>query len=187
MEQTLREKALNWWAELFPINRATLGEKYFASKHPSTLNAADITYIYYEEHQQDKQLSPIGLAAKNEYDKTFVKENQTDVDRSIFIIGAKFGSEWQKESNASEWELALISLTPSGSEFCGDSKRCVEFVRDFNAGQHKQIVDLTVSKKALIDSHNELLEAFKEVVRISDRKHDAWDRAKQAIANANKL
>jgi hypothetical protein len=31
---------------------------------------------------------------------------------------------------------------------------------------------------------NELLEALKTVVAISDRKHDAWDAAKAAIAKA---
>jgi hypothetical protein len=33
-------------------------------------------------------------------------------------------------------------------------------------------------------SDRQLLEALKEVVTISDRKHDAWDRAKVAIAKA---
>jgi hypothetical protein len=32
----------------------------------------------------------------------------------------------------------------------------------------------------------DLLEALKEVVAISDRDHDAWDRAKAAIARAEK-
>lgn len=31
---------------------------------------------------------------------------------------------------------------------------------------------------------DELVAAFEEVLRISDRKHDAWDRAKEAIAAA---
>lgn len=30
-----------------------------------------------------------------------------------------------------------------------------------------------------------VLEAFREVLRISDRKHDAWDAARAAIARAN--
>ena len=37
----------------------------------------------------------------------------------------------------------------------------------------------------LIAAAPELLEALKEVVAISDRKHDAWDRAKAAIAKAS--
>jgi len=32
-----------------------------------------------------------------------------------------------------------------------------------------------------VNSHEALLSALKEVVAISDRKHDAWDRAKAAI------
>ena len=38
----------------------------------------------------------------------------------------------------------------------------------------------------LIAAAPELLEALIEVVRISDRKHDAWDKAKQAINKATK-
>lgn len=36
----------------------------------------------------------------------------------------------------------------------------------------------------LIAAAPELLEALQEVVRISDRKHDAWDKAKAAINKA---
>jgi hypothetical protein len=36
----------------------------------------------------------------------------------------------------------------------------------------------------LIAAAPELLEALKEVVAISDRKHDAWDKARAAIAKA---
>jgi|HubBroStandDraft_4_1064222.scaffolds.fasta_scaffold01416_11 hypothetical protein len=35
-----------------------------------------------------------------------------------------------------------------------------------------------------VNIHSELLAALKEVVRISDRKHDAWDSAHAAIAKA---
>jgi len=34
------------------------------------------------------------------------------------------------------------------------------------------------------DVARELLEALNDVVQISDRKHDAWDRAKLAIKHA---
>jgi hypothetical protein len=37
---------------------------------------------------------------------------------------------------------------------------------------------------ALTAERDELLDALKEVVRISDRKHDAWDKAKAAMARA---
>ncbi|MDW7555437.1 hypothetical protein D9623_33900 (plasmid) [Azospirillum brasilense] len=36
----------------------------------------------------------------------------------------------------------------------------------------------------LFAAATELLEALVEVVRISDRKHEAWDRARAAIAKA---
>ena len=36
----------------------------------------------------------------------------------------------------------------------------------------------------LIAAAPELLEALQEVVKISDRKHDAWDKAKAAIKKA---
>jgi hypothetical protein len=36
----------------------------------------------------------------------------------------------------------------------------------------------------LVSAAPELLEALKEVVAISDRKHDAWDKAHAAIAKA---
>jgi hypothetical protein len=39
---------------------------------------------------------------------------------------------------------------------------------------------------ALIASAPDLLAALKEVVAISDRKHDAWDKAKAAIAKAER-
>lgn len=38
--------------------------------------------------------------------------------------------------------------------------------------------------ETLKQQRDELLAALKEVVRISDRKHDAWDRAHAAIAEA---
>lgn len=41
-----------------------------------------------------------------------------------------------------------------------------------------------ISKAALIAAAPDLLDALQEVVLISDRKHDAWDRAKAAITKA---
>jgi hypothetical protein len=42
----------------------------------------------------------------------------------------------------------------------------------------------TLANAALISAAPELLEALEEVIAISDRKHDAWDKAKTAIAKA---
>ena len=42
-----------------------------------------------------------------------------------------------------------------------------------------------VANARLIAAAPDLLEALKKVVAISDRKHDAWDEAKAAIAKAS--
>jgi hypothetical protein len=44
--------------------------------------------------------------------------------------------------------------------------------------------DIGEANAALISAAPDLLAALKEVVRISDRKHDAWDAARAAIAKA---
>lgn len=44
--------------------------------------------------------------------------------------------------------------------------------------------NFTSADAALIAAAPELLAALEEVIAISDRKHDAWDRAKAAIAKA---
>jgi hypothetical protein len=59
----------------------------------------------------------------------------------------------QKEAGASagvveEWEKALVSLTPGGSEFCGDAAYCVKYVKEFQASQHKMIAQLIKEKKS---------------------------------------
>jgi hemoglobin-like flavoprotein len=41
-----------------------------------------------------------------------------------------------------------------------------------------------LTPKQLAEQREELLSALKEVIRISDRKHDAWDKAKAAISKA---
>ena len=44
--------------------------------------------------------------------------------------------------------------------------------------------DRLKANATLIAAAPELLEALEEVIAISDRKHDVWDKAKQAIAKA---
>ena len=39
----------------------------------------------------------------------------------------------------------------------------------------------------LISAYREAVAALDKVVRISDRKHDAWDEAKEALATAKRL
>lgn len=44
--------------------------------------------------------------------------------------------------------------------------------------------EVRLANARLISAAPDLLEALQEVVAISDRKHDAWDKAKAAIAKA---
>lgn len=44
---------------------------------------------------------------------------------------------------------------------------------------------LSLEFKEVVAQRDQLLAALEEVVRISDRKHDAWDRAKTAIASVS--
>ena len=59
-----------------------------------------------------------------------------------------------------EWEKALVSLTPGGSEFCGDANYCVKYVKEFQASQHKFICELIKEK-------NQLREALQEAPIVS--------------------
>ena len=57
----------------------------------------------------------------------------------------------------------------------------------FEGAHIADIADFSEESEAnarLIASAPEMYEALKEIVRISDRKHDAWDRAKAALAKA---
>ena len=54
-----------------------------------------------------------------------------------------------KDKEPCKWEKALISLTPGGSEFCGDAEYCLKYIKDFQASQHKMIIDLVMEKKVL--------------------------------------
>ena len=47
-----------------------------------------------------------------------------------------------------------------------------------------RIAELEKENEALRQQRDELLEALEEVIAISNRKHDAWDKAKAAIAKA---
>lgn len=49
---------------------------------------------------------------------------------------------------------------------------------------YDDVPGLTEAHARLIAAAPELLEALREVVAISDRKHDAWDKAHAAIAKA---
>jgi len=53
-------------------------------------------------------------------------------------------------------------------------------------GGGTQSLEEIKSNAKLVAAAPDLLEALLEVVRISDRKHDAWDKAKKAIEKATK-
>ena len=55
---------------------------------------------------------------------------------------------------------------------------------DKNTGEYVISRDEMEANAKLIAAAPDLLEALIEVVRISDRKHDAWDKAKAAILKA---
>ena len=48
----------------------------------------------------------------------------------------------------------------------------------------KEIERLKMALLTALKDKAELLDTLKEVVRISDRKHDAWDKAHRLIAKA---
>ncbi len=48
-----------------------------------------------------------------------------------------------------EWNRALHSLTPGGSEYANDSKACVEWVREARSRQHEAIIDGVKQRKDL--------------------------------------
>ena len=58
---------------------------------------------------------------------------------------------------------------------------------DWCIGSGKELDDIAIcaeNNAHLIAAAPDLYNALEEVIRISDRKHDAWDKAKAAIAKA---
>lgn len=58
-----------------------------------------------------------------------------------------------------------------------------ENATDWIGDKHKLASDIMNYARR---SNKELVEALEEVVRISDRKHDAWDKAKAALAKVGR-
>jgi hypothetical protein len=59
-----------------------------------------------------------------------------------------------------------------------------EFITLIYTDSDTELAKIDIANAKLIAAAPELLEALIEVVRISDRKHDAWDKAKAAIKKA---
>lgn len=58
-----------------------------------------------------------------------------------------------------------------------------ENATDWIGDKHKLASDIMNYARR---SNKELIEALEEVVRISDRKHDAWDKAKSVLAKVGR-
>jgi hypothetical protein len=79
--------------------------------------------------------------------------------------------EWEAVETEDGWAVKLIE---KGMHF-GECFICQEVCQGVDDGE---------SDAKLIAAAPDLLEALREVVRISDRKHPAWDKAKSAINKA---
>jgi hypothetical protein len=64
------------------------------------------------------------------------------------------------------WEKALLGLTPGGSEFVDDPHYCFDYIKDYQASQHKFICKLVIEKRELRTA----LQAVLEWLKISDSK-----------------
>lgn len=67
-----------------------------------------------------------------------------------------------------------------------DGRVVAECLIDADVSEENQheLEPIKEANARLIAAAPELLEALQEVIAISDRKHDAWDKAKAAIARA---
>lgn len=72
------------------------------------------------------------------------------------------------EKERDKWRLALEGLTPQGSEYYNDIKRCVDYVVDRLASDHKRTVE-EVKRRVAAEKENAGLRA--EVERLKDVLH----------------
>ena len=93
------------------------------------------------------------------------------------------------------WRACHDGDCPCGFIWSGDGNIHVATVHDEHAlGQDWYGADCAVkadTRKAnarlivrAVNCHADLVAALKEVLALSDRKHDAWDRARAALAKA---
>ena len=74
-------------------------------------------------------------------------------------------------AQALDWHIdaldkAIVSLTPGGSEFVEDADYCVKYVKEFQAAQHRMILDLVKEKNQLKDALKEFLKVITELQRL---------------------
>ncbi len=60
------------------------------------------------------------------------------------------------------YEKAIVSLTPSGSEFVNDPEYCAKHVKEYQASQHGIICNLVIEKKKLKEERDLLIDALRE-------------------------
>lgn len=71
-----------------------------------------------------------------------------------------------KQKDPCKWEKALVSLTPGGSEFCGDPEYCVKYIKEFQKVQHEFIIKL-------IKEIKELVQEYSKYVNLINYSHNA--------------
>lgn len=109
---------------------------------------------------------------------------------ALFEVGDRFKHQCPVSSDKTS---ILTIATEDGTQFGAvynneDARRIVACVNAC-AGLETEAIEAIQQTASIvagklkkhIQERDELLAALEEVVRISDRKHDAWDRAKAAI------
>ena len=84
-----------------------------------------------------------------------------------------------------EWQLALHSLTPMGSEFVSSPEECVRWVR----ARLETMGKLAAERNRLREQNTSLLAALKRLLAcrwVDETSSDAVTQAKAAIAAAEK-
>ena len=76
-----------------------------------------------------------------------------------------------------------MSAKPEALRLADEQENCAQAWIE-GSFPHQFRIDTAIELRRLHTVNTELLETMREVLRISDRKHDAWDAAHAAIAKA---
>ena len=174
--KTLREKSLDWFNSKSSLEKTQICDTHTeligSVRRWKSLTGREIQEIY--EAENPCAPNPMGEKALSNYIR--LEHNQDECEG--FSDGYE---ECQKNTqpiidSQLEWERALVSLTPSGSEFCGDSKACVNFVRDLHESRHKMLCEQIIENKnlksvneELSDNNSQLLEALKDATKTMEQ------------------
>lgn len=141
------------------------------------------------ENKTDRQLALEWWNSHNKKkccDELFIEykeQNFTPAQDSNGLTGREIEMIWRKENPGvveNTMEAALINFL---NTYKKGARQSGFTYSTFKAGSEWKEQQL----EPLIKSHKVLLEVLKEVIAISDRKHDVWDRAKEAIIVAGKI